>query len=121
MRWTIVAARCVSYDEGMPAWYRSWRERHQHPVSFFLHLIAIPLLPWAAVLIVWQLSQGQWGLWYRPVALLGISYLMQWIGHRIEGNDMGEVILIKRGLKRPFVAVSPRYGGDRAQRESALP
>lgn len=37
------------------------------------------------------------------------SYLMQWIGHRIEGNDMGEVILLKRSANRPYTAVSPRY------------
>ena len=41
--------------------------------------------------------------------LLVLGYALQWIGHRIEGNDMGEVVLIKKLFGRPYVAVSPRY------------
>ena len=57
--------------------------------------------------------------------VFGISFLsseftnlLQWIGHVHEGNDMGEVILLKRWAGRPYCAVSPRYaksahaGGD---------
>lgn len=47
-------------------------------------------------------------MWWRPVGLLVVSYALQWIGHRVEGNDMGEVILIKKWLGRPYVAVAPR-------------
>jgi hypothetical protein len=45
------------------------------------------------------------------MTLLVAGYLLQWIGHRIEGNDMGELILVRRWLGRPYVAVSPKYGG----------
>jgi hypothetical protein len=47
-------------------------------------------------------------LW-RPTLLLVVGYALQWLGHRIEGNDVGEVILIKRLLGQPCVAVSPRF------------
>ncbi len=56
-----------------------------------------------------QLQQWRWDLWWRPVAVLLAGYFLQWLGHRIEGNDMGEVILVKRLLSRPYVAVAPRY------------
>jgi hypothetical protein len=37
------------------------------------------------------------------------GYLLQFIGHAIEGNDAGEWVLVKRLLGWPYVAVSPRW------------
>lgn len=93
----------------MPAWLANWFQRHQHPVSRILHAIGIPLTIAAVVLTFVQLAGWRWDLWYRPLVALVVGYLLQWIGHVIEGNDMGEVILIKKWLGRPYVAVSPRY------------
>ena len=92
----------------MPGWLSNWLDRHQHPASVALHAVGIPLTIAAVVLAGVQLARGQWPLWWRPTLLLVIGYLLQWIGHRVEGNDMGEVILIKRWLGRPYVAVAPR-------------
>jgi hypothetical protein len=92
----------------MPAWLRHWLDRHQHPVSQVLHALGIPMtiafIPLAAV----QWRDQRWDLWWRPVALLVGGYLLQWLGHRLEGNDMGEVILVKKWLGRPYVAIAPR-------------
>jgi hypothetical protein len=93
---------------------RNWLERHQHPASLVLHGIGIPMTIAAVVLAGVQLAGGRWDLWWRPAGLLAAGYLLQWIGHRIEGNDMGEAILVKRWLGRPYVAVAPRR--DDAQR-----
>lgn len=92
-----------------PAWLKNWLDRHQNPTSFWLHMIGIPLTIAAVILAGIQLSQWRWDLWWRPTLLLVVGYLLQWVGHVIEGNDMGEVILIKKLLGRPYVAVSPRY------------
>jgi hypothetical protein len=101
----------------MPAWLKRWLQRHQHPTSLGLHFVGIPLAIAAVVLALVQLRQDQWDLWWRPVVLLAVGYLLQWIGHRLEGNDMGEVILVKKVLGRPYVAVSPRYDpADRGKR-----
>jgi hypothetical protein len=93
----------------MPAWLTNWFQRHQHPLSLVLHLIGIPLTILAVVLLFVQLAQWRWDLWYRPLVVLVAGYLLQWVGHLIEGNDMGEVILVKKWLGRPYVAISPRY------------
>jgi hypothetical protein len=93
----------------MRRWIMAWLERHQHPASQALHAFAIPLLPGALVLTILQLVDGSWDSWWRPAGLVSLSYGMQWLGHRIEGNDMGEWIVIKRWLGRPYVVVSPRY------------
>lgn len=92
-----------------PAWLARWLERHRHPASFRLHLIGIPLTLAAVVIALVQLKLGRWDLWWRPVVLLALGYALQWLGHRLEGNDMGEMILLKRLRRRPYVAVSPRY------------
>jgi len=87
----------------------NWLERHQSRVSFWLHVIGIPLTILAVLLGAVQLYHWRWDLWWRPALLLAIGYALQWVGHLYEGNDMGEVVLLKRLLGRPYVAVSPRY------------
>ena len=47
-----------------------------------------------------------------------LSYLLRWPGHRIERNDMGEVILIRTMLRRPYGAVAP---GEVQGGEAAVP
>jgi len=86
----------------------NWCARHRHPASLALHAIGIPMLAAGLLLGAWQLWHGMWSLWWRPVGLIVISYVLQGIGHAVEGNDMGEVILIKKLLGRPYVAVAPR-------------
>ena len=64
----------------------------------------------AVVVALVQLREDRWDLWWRPVVLVAVGYLLQWMGHRVEGNDMGEMILVKKALGRDYVAVSRRYG-----------
>lgn len=92
-----------------PKWLRTWLERHQSPVSFYLHLVGIPLAVGGALLAVYQLWQWRWDVWWRPVGLILVGYALQIIGHMIEGNDVGEWILVKRLLGWPYTAISPRY------------
>ena len=94
---------------GRPHWLENWLQRHQNRVSFGLHVVGIPLTIVAVILAGIQLYESQWGLWWRPAALFALGYALQWIGHRLEGNDMGEIILAKKILGRPYVAVAPRY------------
>ncbi|MGE0479964.1 MAG: Mpo1-like protein [Phycisphaerae bacterium] len=91
-----------------PFWLQNWLERHQHPVSFWLHVVGIPLTIAAVALAAYQLALWRWDLWWRPALLLAVGYALQWLGHRLEGNDMGEIILVKKLLGRPYVAIAPR-------------
>ena len=65
----------------------------------------IAAVPLAAV----QFADSRWDLWWRPAALFVGGYALQWLGHRVEGNDMGEIILVKKWLGKPYVAVAPRF------------
>lgn len=93
----------------MSGWWKRYLERHQHPACRILHIVGVPMIPLALLLAAWQLAQWRWDLWWRPVGLLVLSYLLQWVGHRIEGNDLGEAVLLKKLLGRPYTAVAPRY------------
>src|SRR5437588_6325808 len=77
----------------------NWLERHRHPFNFWIHIIGIPLAVSGVVLffaLPW--SRCPWAL----AALIG-GYILQWLGHRVEGNDMGEWAGIKRRLGWPYV------------------
>ena len=85
---------------------RNWLVRHQVGVNFWLHIVGIPL---AFVGLVLLFTSGwEWGVG----AFLG-GYFLQWVGHRLEGNDVGEFIPVKKLLGRPYIAIAPsqRCGG----------
>jgi len=95
---------------------QGWRLRHQLPFNFYIHLIGIPMAVAGAVILIgafpaWCL--GLWHVeWYWGLAAFVLGYLPQWIGHRAEGNDLGEWAAIKRLLGLPYVGISPRWNPE---------
>jgi hypothetical protein len=84
---------------------RNWRERHQHPVNFWIHLVGIPL----AVIGVVLFFALPWEQWYWGAGAFVLGYALQYVGHCVEGNDLGEWAGIKRLLGMPYVGISPRW------------
>lgn len=84
---------------------RNWRERHRLPFNFTIHLIGIPLAVAGVILLFFQ-------PWYWGVSAIVVGYLLQWIGHQAEGNDVGEWAAIKRLLGLPYVGIAPRWNPD---------
>lgn len=82
-----------------------WRERHRLPFNFYIHLIGIPLAVCGVVLLFFQ-------PWYWGVGAIVLGYLLQWIGHLAEGNDVGEWAAIKRLLGLPYVGIAPRWNPE---------
>jgi hypothetical protein len=82
--------------------WQGWRLRHQLPSNFVLHLVGIPL----ALAAVGMLFLGPW---YWGLGAFVLGYLLQYAGHCLEGNDLGEWAAIKRLLGRPYVGISPRW------------
>lgn len=76
--------------------------RHQLAFNFWIHMIGIPV----AVASIPLLLLGEW-TWAAGAFVVG--YLLQWIGHKVEGNDLGEWAAIKRLLGLPYVGISPRW------------
>jgi hypothetical protein len=76
--------------------------RHQHPANLWLHVVGLPV---TFVVPVVLLATGRW--WWALTSF-ATGYALQFLGHAIEGNDAGEMILVKKLLGRPYVAVIPR-------------
>jgi hypothetical protein len=88
--------------------WQNWRARHQLPFNFALHLVGIPVaFLGLGVLLAAPFSDAV--PWYWGAAGLVVGYLLQYVGHRAEGNDVGEWAAVKRLLGLPYVGVSPRW------------
>ena len=86
----------------MPTFLRNYLLRHQHPGNLALHIVGLPVTFIVPVVLLIQQAHG----WALTSFLVG--YVLQFLGHAIEGNDAGELILIKKMLGRPYIAVVPR-------------
>lgn len=73
--------------------YSKWAERHRHPVSFALHLVGIPMTIAALPALVFCSVAS-------AAALFIGGYALQFIGHIVERNKPGELLLIERILRR---------------------
>ncbi|MBY0522072.1 MAG: DUF962 domain-containing protein [Gemmataceae bacterium] len=86
---------------------RNWRDRHQLSFNFYIHLIGIPMALAGLVLLFME-------PWYWGLSLFVMGYVLQYIGHQAEGNDVGEWAGIKRLLGLPTVGISPRWQQSRS-------
>lgn len=78
-------------------------ERHQNLWNQLLHVVGVPLT--FVVSVVFLIQGRDW--WWALGAFLG-GYVLQFLGHAIEGNDAGEVVLIKRWLGKPYTEFGPQ-------------
>ena len=76
-------------------------QRHQNRANQLLHLIGVPL---TFVVSVVFLTREDWG-WAGTCFVAG--YVLQFVGHAIEGNDAGETVLVKKLLGLPYVEFAP--------------
>jgi hypothetical protein len=66
-----------------------YMSRHANPWCRALHVVGVPLAPWGAIGL---LLFGKFG---EAAAALVVGYGLQWLGHRIEGNKMGDWEMFK--------------------------
>lgn len=80
----------------------NYLQRHQHPLNQALHLAGVPLTFLVSAVLLWNGLAG-----WACGAFIG-GYLLQFAGHWVEGNDAGEVVLLKRALGIPYIDIVPR-------------
>ena len=88
-------------------------QRHQNGWNQLLHLIGVPLT-FVVSIVLLVAGENWWALW----AFLG-GYVLQFAGHAIEGNDAGEVVLLKRCLGLPYREFGPKAAGERAEQSKS--
>jgi hypothetical protein len=71
-------------------WFlRDYASRHRHPWNRALHVVGVPLAP---IGFLYLLVRGELA---AAGAAFVAGYTLQWLGHRIEGNELGELILLR--------------------------
>ena len=76
-------------------------ERHRHPANQLLHLIGVPVTFGASIAFLVMHR------WPEAAGCFAGGYLLQFLGHALEGNDAGEVVLIKKLLRKPYREFGP--------------
>jgi hypothetical protein len=79
----------------------NYAARHRHPGNIAFHAAGLPItfiLPWFAGPL--------WG-WAWAAGAFVVGYGLQFAGHAIEGNDAGEIVLLKKWLGLPYREFGP--------------
>jgi uncharacterized membrane protein YGL010W len=63
-------------------------QRHAHPVNASLHILGVPMAFWG----IFKLTCGRFP---AGVSFIVMGYILQYLGHKAQGNEVGEVTLIK--------------------------
>lgn len=84
----------TSACNGVTWFLKDYFGRHAHPVNATLHVLGVPTA-FAGFFYFFSgkdLTKG--------AALIFIGYLFQYLGHKAQGNEVGEVTLIKNIYKK---------------------
>jgi hypothetical protein len=90
----------------MKKFLREWPSRHQHIVNLILHFIGLPMVLLSILLPIWKIVKWHGEGWWYPILLFLMGFSLQYIGHRIEGNEMSELAGIKKRLNNLYFNIS---------------
>jgi uncharacterized membrane protein YGL010W len=91
-------------------WVEDWLERHRDPRSFVLHMIGIPCTILGVVLIPIYVTLMSAHVFLLSAALFLGGYLIQFIGHALDGSEPGEVAFLRKKLGwRPVAVAAARH------------
>jgi hypothetical protein len=88
-------------------------QRHQNRWNQLLHLIGVPLTFGVSIVLL-VAGENLWALW----AFLG-GYALQFAGHAIEGNDAGEIVLLKCWLGLPYREFGPKALAEKMEQSKS--
>ena len=71
-------------NKPMHQWLVQYDESHQHPVNRVCHTFGIPMI--AVSLPLFVVAIFVHGIWPVPVALFVIGWILQFVGHFVEGK-----------------------------------
>jgi uncharacterized membrane protein YGL010W len=65
-------------------WITQYARSHQHPLNRFCHTFGIPLIVLSIPLFLVALAVP--GFWRVPLAMFVVGWLLQFLGHAVEGK-----------------------------------
>jgi 2-hydroxy-palmitic acid dioxygenase Mpo1-like len=90
-----------------------WHQRHARPVSLVLHILGIPFLVLAIVLVPLYLCLASLLLFVFAFGAFLLSYAIQFLGHLCEWSEPGEITHLRRFW------VNARSGSARGLRKAS--
>jgi uncharacterized membrane protein YGL010W len=93
---------------------RQWLDRHRGRASFVLHMIGIPPTILGVLFVAIYIILLSLPVFLFALALFIGGYMLQFLGHLLEGTDPGEIIYFKRKLGLPYV----EYPAGKTRRKS---
>jgi len=79
---------------------QDWLDRHGRPVNFVLHMIGIPLTLIGGVMGPVYLYLLSVPIFLFSLTIFVLGYLIQFLGHALEGSEPGEVAYLRKKLVR---------------------
>ena len=79
---------------------QDWLARHGRPVSFVLHILGIPLTLLGVLMLPVAAGALSARVFAFSAGLFVVGYLVQFLGHALEGTEPGEVAYLRRKLVR---------------------
>lgn len=86
---------------------RNWIERHRDPTSFVLHMFGIPPTILGVLLIPIYVYLFSIPIFLMALALFVGGYLIQFLGHVIDGSEPGEIMYLRRKLGWSYSRIAP--------------
>ena len=83
-----------------------YMQRHKHPVNAVLHIIGVPMVFYGLYQLI--AADRLYGL-----GLIVGGYFFQYLGHKAQGNEVGEVTLIKAVWRKLAGSKSLAESGQR--------
>jgi uncharacterized membrane protein YGL010W len=65
-------------------WIEQYGHSHEHPVNRFCHTLGIPLIALSLPLFGAALFVD--GLWWLPLTMFAVGWVLQFVGHAVEGK-----------------------------------
>lgn len=78
----------------------NWFERHRDPRSFVLHIIGIPPTILGVLMIPIYIFLLSFPLFLLALACFVGGYLIQFLGHVLDGSEPGEIRYLRRKAAR---------------------
>ena len=91
----------------------NWIERHRNPANLALHIVGIPPTVMALLLLPVSLASWSASIFLLSVGLFVGGYLIQFLGHALDGSEPGEWTGIRRAAGRIGSAALARPESNR--------
>lgn len=85
------------------AFLKNYLPRHRNRTNQLLHLLGVPL-----TFVGTPVAVAMGSHWIWPIACFVAGYVLQFVGHAVEGNDAGEVVFVKKKLGMPYTEYAPQ-------------